>query len=105
MRYEKLPRACAWLLAAAIFVPAHAAMYKWVDENGKVQYVGIQASEKVSYNVAVIATGPSGHGSVPRPDNSVVHLAAAVQKLGTMETPSGFPAAEAKTMLLSDPPW
>jgi acetylornithine deacetylase/succinyl-diaminopimelate desuccinylase-like protein len=58
-----------------------------IVKNGKVQYVGIQASEKVSYDVAVIATGPSGHGSMPRPDNSVVHLAAAVQKLGTMETP------------------
>ena len=56
-------------------------------QNGKVQYVGIQASEKVSYNVAVIATGTSGHGSVPRPDNAVVHLAAAIQKIGTLETP------------------
>jgi acetylornithine deacetylase/succinyl-diaminopimelate desuccinylase-like protein len=58
-----------------------------VLKDGKVQYVGVQASEKVPYNVAVIATGASGHASVPRPDNSVVHLAAAIQKLGTMETP------------------
>ena len=58
-----------------------------VLKDGKVQYVAIQASEKVPYNVAVIATGTSGHASVPRPDNSVVHLAAAIQKLGTMETP------------------
>jgi acetylornithine deacetylase/succinyl-diaminopimelate desuccinylase-like protein len=58
-----------------------------VLKNGKVQYVGVQASEKISYNVAVIASGPSGHGSIPRPDNAVVHLAAAIQKLGTLETP------------------
>jgi acetylornithine deacetylase/succinyl-diaminopimelate desuccinylase-like protein len=58
-----------------------------VLQNGKVQYVSIQTTEKVSYNVLVTATGTSGHGSVPRPDNAVVHLAAAVQKIGTLETP------------------
>jgi acetylornithine deacetylase/succinyl-diaminopimelate desuccinylase-like protein len=56
-----------------------------VLKDGKVQYVGIQASEKVSYNVIVTATGPSGHGSMPRPDNAVVHLAAAIAKLGTYQ--------------------
>jgi acetylornithine deacetylase/succinyl-diaminopimelate desuccinylase-like protein len=59
-----------------------------VLKDGKVQYVGIQASEKVSYNVIVTATGPSGHGSMPRPDNAVVHLAAAVAKLGTFQVPA-----------------
>src|ERR1700737_284112 len=57
-------------------------------KDGKVQYVGIQASEKVSYNVIVTATGPSGHGSIPRPDNAVVHLAAAIAKLGTYQVPA-----------------
>jgi acetylornithine deacetylase/succinyl-diaminopimelate desuccinylase-like protein len=56
-------------------------------KDGKVQYVGIQASEKVSYNIAVTATGTSGHASIPLADNSVVHLAAAIQKIGAMETP------------------
>ena len=45
-----------------------------IVKDGKVQYVGIQASEKVAYNVTVTATGPSGHGSMPRPENAVVHL-------------------------------
>ena len=36
--------------------------------DGKTQYVGVQASEKVPYNISVIATGTAGHGSVPRPD-------------------------------------
>jgi len=58
-----------------------------VLRNGKPQYVAIQTSEKVSYNVSVTAAGTSGHASIPLPDNPVVHLAAAVQKLGTMETP------------------
>jgi acetylornithine deacetylase/succinyl-diaminopimelate desuccinylase-like protein len=57
-------------------------------KDAKVQYVGIQASEKVSYNVIVTATGPSGHGSMPRPDNAVVHLAAAIAKLGTYQVPA-----------------
>ena len=58
-----------------------------IVKNGKVQYVGIQASEKVPVNVNVIATGTSGHGSVPRPDNAVVHLAAAIGKIGAYEAP------------------
>lgn len=57
-------------------------------KDGKVQYVGIQASEKVAYNVTVTATGPSGHGSRPTPENAVVHLAAAIQKLGTYQVPA-----------------
>ena len=59
-----------------------------VVKDGKVQYVGIQASEKISYNVIVTASGTSGHASMPRPDNAVVHLAAAIQKLGTYEVPA-----------------
>jgi acetylornithine deacetylase/succinyl-diaminopimelate desuccinylase-like protein len=59
-----------------------------IVKDGKVQYVGVQASEKVFYNVAVIATGPSGHGSMPRPENAVVHLAAAIEKLGTYQVPA-----------------
>jgi len=57
-------------------------------QDGKVQYVGVQASEKVAYNVTVTATGTSGHGSLPKPDNAVVHLAAAIQKLGTFQVPA-----------------
>jgi acetylornithine deacetylase/succinyl-diaminopimelate desuccinylase-like protein len=57
-------------------------------KDGKVQYVGIQASEKVAYNVIVTATGSSGHASLPKPDNAVVHLAAAIEKLGTYQVPA-----------------
>jgi acetylornithine deacetylase/succinyl-diaminopimelate desuccinylase-like protein len=56
-------------------------------QNGKVQYVGIQATEKVPVNVDVIATGTSGHASIPRPDNPVAHLAAAVAKIAAYEAP------------------
>ncbi|HEY6337452.1 MAG TPA: M20/M25/M40 family metallo-hydrolase, partial [Candidatus Sulfotelmatobacter sp.] len=57
-------------------------------KDNKVQYVGVQASEKVAYNVTVTATGQSGHGSLPRPDNAVTHLAAAVEKLGNYQVPA-----------------
>jgi acetylornithine deacetylase/succinyl-diaminopimelate desuccinylase-like protein len=59
-------------------------------KDGKVQYVGIQASEKVAVNVDVIAKGTSGHASVPRKDNPVTHLAAAIAKIGPFETPVQF---------------
>jgi acetylornithine deacetylase/succinyl-diaminopimelate desuccinylase-like protein len=58
-----------------------------VLKDGKVQYIGVQASEKVMYAVDVIAKGTAGHGSMPRKDNAVVHLAAAIEKIGTYETP------------------
>ena len=63
-----------------------------VAKNGKVQYVAVQASEKVSINVAVIAKGPAGHASIPTKDNAVVHLAAAVAKIGTYSAPVRFTA-------------
>ena len=58
-----------------------------VVKDGKVQYVGVQAGEKVMVNVDVIATGTSGHGSVPRKDNAVAHLAAAIAKIAAYEAP------------------
>ncbi|MBZ5503485.1 MAG: M20/M25/M40 family metallo-hydrolase [Acidobacteriia bacterium] len=56
-------------------------------KDGKVQYVGVQAGEKVMVNVDVIATGKSGHGSTPRKDNAVAHLAAAIAKIAAYEAP------------------
>jgi acetylornithine deacetylase/succinyl-diaminopimelate desuccinylase-like protein len=61
-----------------------------VEQDRKVQYVAVEVSEKVSVNVDVIAKGTAGHGSVPRPDNAVVHLAAAIAKIGTYEAPVQF---------------
>ena len=59
-------------------------------KNGKVQYIGVQASEKVAANIAVIARGTSGHASQPTKDNAVVHLSAAVAKIGTYTPPVRF---------------
>jgi acetylornithine deacetylase/succinyl-diaminopimelate desuccinylase-like protein len=60
--------------------------------NGKVQYVAVQASEKVAANVNVIARGTSGHASMPTKDNPVVHLSAAVAKIGAYVAPVHFTA-------------
>lgn len=56
--------------------------------DSKPLYIGVQAAEKVPVNVDVIATGPSGHASVPRGDNPVGHLAAAIAKIFDYETPA-----------------
>jgi acetylornithine deacetylase/succinyl-diaminopimelate desuccinylase-like protein len=60
------------------------------EQDGKVAYVAVQVSEKVPVNVDVIAKGTSGNASVPRPDNPVVHVAAAIAKIATFETPVQF---------------
>jgi acetylornithine deacetylase/succinyl-diaminopimelate desuccinylase-like protein len=52
----------------------------------------VQASEKVSVNVALIARGTSGHASQPTKDNPIVHLAAAIAKIGTYSAPVHFTA-------------
>ena len=56
-------------------------------ENGRVTTVEITAAEKVPRRVRLVANGTSGHGSIPRLDNAVIHVAAAVDKVGTWETP------------------
>jgi acetylornithine deacetylase/succinyl-diaminopimelate desuccinylase-like protein len=59
-------------------------------KDGKPQYIGVQVSEKVPANVDLIAKGTSGHASMPRKDNSVVHLSAAIEKIGNYEAPVQF---------------
>jgi acetylornithine deacetylase/succinyl-diaminopimelate desuccinylase-like protein len=58
----------------------------WIFErDGQVQYVGVASTEKVGRRIRLVARGSSGHGSMPRRDNAVVHLAAAVAKVGTYQ--------------------
>jgi acetylornithine deacetylase/succinyl-diaminopimelate desuccinylase-like protein len=59
-----------------------------LDENGKVRYVSVATTEKVGIRgVRLIARGTSGHGSMPRVDNPVVRLAAAVATVGRHQMP------------------
>jgi acetylornithine deacetylase/succinyl-diaminopimelate desuccinylase-like protein len=55
--------------------------------NGRVTAVQIQTTEKTPRTTRLVVNGTSGHGSVPRVDNALVHLSAAVEKLGNWETP------------------
>jgi acetylornithine deacetylase/succinyl-diaminopimelate desuccinylase-like protein len=56
-------------------------------ENGRVVAVNVQTTEKVPRRVRLVVNGTSGHGSVPRTDNALIHLSAAVAKVGMWETP------------------
>jgi acetylornithine deacetylase/succinyl-diaminopimelate desuccinylase-like protein len=56
-------------------------------ENNKLTQVAIQTTEKVPRRFRLVATGTSGHGSVPRIDNPLIHLSAAIAKVGAWETP------------------
>ncbi len=53
----------------------------------RVETVNIQTTEKVPYNVRLKATGPSGHGSVPLPDNALAALARACARLHEWRAP------------------
>jgi acetylornithine deacetylase/succinyl-diaminopimelate desuccinylase-like protein len=56
-------------------------------QDGFVRTVNIQTTEKVSYNIVATAAGPSGHGSVPLPDNALAALARAVSRVHEWKAP------------------
>ncbi len=55
--------------------------------DGKVVFMNLGTTEKVPRATRVVVTGTAGHGSVPREDNALLHLAGAVAKVGAWETP------------------
>ena len=59
-------------------------------EGGKVMRVNVGTSEKLPARARLVATGTAGHGSVPRLDNALVHLAAAVENVGRWQTSMRF---------------
>jgi acetylornithine deacetylase/succinyl-diaminopimelate desuccinylase-like protein len=48
---------------------------------GRVAWIGVQNSEKRGVNCTLTATGVAGHASMPRPDNCVVRLARAIERV------------------------
>jgi acetylornithine deacetylase/succinyl-diaminopimelate desuccinylase-like protein len=56
-------------------------------EGGRVKNVNVQTTEKVYYEVRARAQGPSGHGSVPLPDNALAALARAVARVHAWRPP------------------
>src|SRR6185436_9247800 len=56
-------------------------------DGGRVTQVNIGTAEKLPARVRLVATGTAGHGSIPRVDNPLIHLGAAIEKVGRWETP------------------
>ncbi len=57
-------------------------------KDGRIAYFGVATGEKLPRGVRLVATGQSGHASIPVLDNPITHLAQAVTRLGTWETPT-----------------
>lgn len=58
-----------------------------LDLHSGAQVCQIQTSEKIPTRVILTAKGTAGHGSLPRPDNPVVHLARAITRLADFPQP------------------
>ena len=58
-----------------------------VSRDGKIRYVGISTTEKSPRGARLVAKGTAGHGSRPRPDNAILHVAAAVSKFQNWQPP------------------
>ncbi len=58
-----------------------------ISRDGKVRTVEIATTEKVPRGVRLVARGQAGHGSRPRLDNALAHLAQAVWKVSANQPP------------------
>jgi acetylornithine deacetylase/succinyl-diaminopimelate desuccinylase-like protein len=47
----------------------------------------VQSAEKRPHNIRLVARGVSGHGSVPRPDNPILTLSRALDRIGARPAP------------------
>src|SRR5580704_5832802 len=57
------------------------------ESNGKVDYAGVGTTEKAPRQMTIVARGSSGHASMPRLDNPIEHVGAAVGKLLAWQPP------------------
>ena len=58
-----------------------------LDAEGKPVALSLQVAEKTAHNYTLEARNPGGHSSVPRPDNAIYELIAAVHKVETYHFP------------------
>lgn len=61
-----------------------------LDASGKKLLLAMQVGEKTVQNYRLETTNPGGHSSVPRPDNAIYSLTAAINKVGQYEFPIQF---------------
>ncbi|TVR56702.1 MAG: M20/M25/M40 family metallo-hydrolase [Gemmatimonadales bacterium] len=73
------------LISDAEFAINEGGRIRVVD--GRIRTVNIQTVEKVPYNVVARAGGPSGHGSVPLPENALAALARAASRVHDWRPP------------------
>jgi len=59
----------------------------WQDGQSGERVFQIQTSEKIPTRVVLTAKGTAGHGSLPRADNAISHLAKAITRLTETEQP------------------
>lgn len=52
-----------------------------LNAKGEVESVGVQASEKLYYDIKMTASGQAGHGSAPGSDSAIYVLSRAISKL------------------------
>lgn len=57
-------------------------------ENGKHTILDVQAAEKVYHTVTLTVRNPGGHSSLPRTDNAIYELAAALERLASFDFPA-----------------
>ena len=74
-----------WNDIAAEFALAEGG--QTVARDGQVLYVGIATTEKTPRATRLVAHGTAGHGSRPRQDNAIIHLASAVAKFQSWQPP------------------
>ncbi len=58
-----------------------------LSENGKPQFMTVDASEKLYSDYQLTVTNPGGHSSLPRPDNAIYHLADGLARLEHYQFP------------------
>ena len=58
-----------------------------VDKDGKPQVLAIQVGEKSSQNYTLETRNPGGHSSMPRPDNAIYQMTAAVGRIAAYTFP------------------
>ena len=58
-----------------------------INENGKVQFMGIDVGEKTPFWLRVIAHGRAGHGSRPDPESAPNRLLRALDRIVSYHTP------------------
>lgn len=58
-----------------------------LSPRGTLEYAGVSPAEKVPRGLLLVGHGSSGHGSIPRADNVITHLGAAVGKVGSWQAP------------------